>query len=213
MANLRRMHKAVSFTGRIATRKGGMLPAGSNTTGSGTNKGRLNENTARTIADALTWARIVSVVPITILAWYQLKWWVLAIYLVAALTDLLDGLFARRATPAATNVDLDGLADLLLSIMTLLWLWWLIPGFWPKYWLPYIPALVLLEVYMTTVRIRYPQMTVPHFEFGRFSMALFFLLLPVLIIWNDVPWFVHLVLILGTASKTQLAWAMTRARA
>jgi phosphatidylglycerophosphate synthase len=190
-----------------------MLPAGSNTTGSGTNKGRLEKDTARTIADALTWARIVSVVPITIAAWYGFKWWVFGLYIAAVLTDLLDGMFARRATPPATNVDLDGLADLLLSIMTLLWLWWLIPGFWPKYWLPYIPVLVLLEVYMTTVRIRYPQMTVPHFEFGRFSMALFFLLLPVLIIWDDVSWFVHLVLILGTVSKTQLTWAMARAPA
>jgi hypothetical protein len=49
---------------------------------------------------------------------------------------------------------------------------------------------------------------VPHFEFGRFSMALFFLLLPVLIIWGDVPLFVHLVFIIGTTSKAQLAWAM-----
>jgi phosphatidylglycerophosphate synthase len=189
---------------------GGMSPAGWNTTASGISNAGLDKNTARVIADALTWARIVSVVPITLLAWYELKWWVLALYAAAALTDLLDGMFARRAVPSTSTVDFDGLADLLLSIMTLLWLWWLIPGFWPKYWLPYIPVLVVLEIYMTTVRARYPQMSVPHFEFGRFSMALFFFLLPVLIIWGDVPWFVHLVLILGTASKAQLAWAMAQ---
>jgi phosphatidylglycerophosphate synthase len=170
----------------------------------------MNKDTARKIADGLTWARIVSVVPITVLAWYQLKWWVFGIYAAAALTDLLDGMFARRATPPAKEIDFDGLADLLLSVMTLLWLWMLIPGFVPKYWLPYLPLLVLLEVYMSTVRIRFPQLPIPHFEFGRIAMALFFFLLPVLIIWGDVTWFVHMVLIVGTASKVQLAWAIKR---
>jgi phosphatidylglycerophosphate synthase len=168
----------------------------------------MNKDTARKVADGLTWARVVSVVPITLLAWYELKWWVFALYIAASLTDLLDGMFARRAAPPATDIDFDGLADLLLSVMTLLWLWLLIPGFFPKYWLPYIPVLVLLEIYMISVRIRYPQLTIPHFEFGRIAMALFFLLLPVLIIWDDVTWFVHLVLILGTASKLQRTWAL-----
>ncbi len=36
----------------------------------------MNKDTARTVADALTWSRIWSVVPITMLAGYQLKWWV-----------------------------------------------------------------------------------------------------------------------------------------
>ena len=170
----------------------------------------MNKDTARKIADGLTWARIVSVVPITVLAWYELKWWVFGIYAAAALTDLLDGMFARRATPPAKDIDFDGLADLVLSVMTLLWLWMLIPGFVSKYWLPYLPLLVLLEVYMSSIRIRYPQLTIPHFEFGRNAMALFFLLLPVLIIWGDVTWFVHFVLIVGAASKIQLAWAIKR---
>ena len=170
----------------------------------------MNKDTARKIADGLTWARIVSVVPITVLAWYELKWWVFGIYAAAALTDLLDGMFARRATPPAKDIDFDGLADLVLSVMTLLWLWMLIPGFVPKYWLPYLPLLVLLEVYMSSIRIRYPKLIIPHFEFGRNAMALFFLLLPVLIIWGDVTWFVHLVLVVGAASKMQLAWAINR---
>jgi len=168
----------------------------------------LNKDTARTIADALTWARIVSVVPITVLAWYDFRWWVLGIYIAAALTDLLDGMFARRATPAATNIDFDGIADLIFRAMALVWLWLLAPWFFPKYWLPYLPVLVLLEVYMLSVRIRKPKMVVPHFAFGRFAMALFFTLLPVLIIWGDVPWFVHLVLIVATASTLQLTWAI-----
>jgi phosphatidylglycerophosphate synthase len=168
----------------------------------------MNKKTARKIADSLTWARVFSVVPITVLACYELKWWVFGLYIAAALTDLLDGIFARRGAPPATDIDFDGLADLLFSVMTLLWLWLLIPGFFPKYWLPYLPVLVSLEIYTISARIRYPQLTVPHLEFGRIAMALFCFLLPVLIVWDDVPWFVHLVFIIGTAGKIQLGLAV-----
>ena len=127
----------------------------------------MNKRSARKIADALTWSRIWAVIPITAFAFYQLKWWVFVLYIVAALTDLFDGMFARRAVPPATDIDFDGHADLLFSVMTLLWLWLLIPGFFPKYWLPYLPLLVLLEIYMISARIRYKNLIVPHLEFGR----------------------------------------------
>jgi hypothetical protein len=51
---------------------------------------------------------------------------------------------------------------------------------------------------------------VPHLRFGRFAMALFFSLLPVLLIWGDMSGFVHAVLIIGIASKIQLALAITQ---
>ena len=167
----------------------------------------MNKDTARTIADALTYGRIFSVVPLTVLAWYDLRWWFFGVYTVSALTDLLDGWFARRGAPPKNDTDLDGLADLLFTFACLLWFWLLIPGFVSKYWLPYVPIVVLLEIYMTTVRVRHKRYGVPHLQFGRFSMALFFFLLPVVIIWGDLPWFVHGVLIIGVAAKLQLAWA------
>ncbi len=167
----------------------------------------MNKDSARTLADSLTWSRIISIVPITVLAYFDLKWWVFGVYIASALTDLLDGMVARRAAPPRMDVDLDGIADLILSFSTLLWFWMLIPGFVSKYWLPYLPLLVSLEVYMSIVRVRHNRFGVPHLQFGRIAMALFFSLLPVLIIWGDVPWFVHAVLIIGVLSKVQLAWA------
>ena len=167
----------------------------------------MNPNTARTVADALTWSRILSVAPITMFAVLGLKWWVFGLYIAAALTDWFDGWFARRAAPPKSDTDLDGVADLVLSFTTLLWLWLLIPGFVSKYWLPYLPIFVVLECYMSWVRVRHKRYGVPHLQFGRFAMALFFFLLPVLIVWGDVTWFVHTVLIIGVASKLQLAWA------
>lgn len=166
----------------------------------------MNKNTARKIADSLTWARIWSAIPITIVAWLGLKWWVFGLYAAAAMTDLLDGKFARRATPPATNSDFDGKADILFSAMTLVWLWMLIPGFVTQYWFPYLPILLLVEVYLIAMRIIHSGIDIPHFEFGRWAMALFCFLLPVLLIFGDLPWFVHTVLIIGTASKLQLAW-------
>lgn len=170
----------------------------------------MDKDTARTIADSLTWARIFSVAPITIFAVYQFKWWAFGLYIAATLTDLLDGWFARRGAPPRNDVDLDGIADLILSFSTLLWFWLLIPGFVSNYWLPYLPILVLLETYMTVIRVRHNRYAVPHLQFGRFAMALFFTLLPVLIIWGDMPWFVHAVLIIGVASKLQLTWVFWR---
>lgn len=169
----------------------------------------MKPDTARIIADTLTWARIVSVVPITLLAWYEFRWWVFGLYIAAALTDLFDGIIARRASPPASDTDLDGLADLLFSAMTLVWLWLLVPYFFPQYW-GYFPVLVLLEIFMIPVRIRRPDLTVPHHQFGRFGMALFFFLLPVLILWGDVSWFVHLVLITGVAAKVHLGVTIIR---
>jgi len=166
----------------------------------------MNKQTARAIADSLTWARIWLALPITVLAWLDLTWWVLGLYIAAALTDLFDGMFARRATPPKSDVDLDGNADVVFSIMTLVWLWMLVPGFLEKYWLPYLPVLVAIQVYLSVAPLRYPGIPIPHFHFGRVIMVAYCSMLPVLLIWGDQPWFVHAVFILGTISKIQLAW-------
>ena len=166
----------------------------------------MDKTTARQIADALTWSRIWSVAPITLFAWYDLRGWVVGLYIVAALTDLADGYFGRRAGPPEKDTDFDGKADLLFSIMTLVWLWMLVPGFVEAYWLPYLPVLLAMEAYMVGVRVRSPETPIPHFHFGRFAMALFCFLLPVLLVFGHSPWFVHAVLVIGTASKMQLTW-------
>jgi phosphatidylglycerophosphate synthase len=90
----------------------------------------MDKATARRLADALTWSRIWSVIPLTMLAWYEQRWWFLGLYIAAALTDLADGYFGRRAAPPKSDADLDGNADILFSVLTLLWIWMLIPGFY-----------------------------------------------------------------------------------
>ena len=165
----------------------------------------MTPQTARKIADTLTWARVWGAVPATLLAWYGLQTWFVVVYVAMALTDLFDGMFARRATPAPPDRDFDGLADLLFSIMTLVWLWMLVPGFYARYMIVYLPVLIAIEIYHVSVRLRYPGLPVPHFEFGRRAMVLFCFLLPVLLVFGDQPIFVHLVFVIGTLSKLQLA--------
>jgi phosphatidylglycerophosphate synthase len=163
----------------------------------------MDKHIARTIADRLTWTRVWLCIPITALAWLDLKWWVFGLYIAAALTDFLDGKFARYAAPPKTDADLDGNADVVFSIMTLVWLWMLVPGFIEKYWLPYLPVLVPLQIYLSVAPLRFPDIKVPHFQFGRVIMVVFCFMLPILLVWGDQPWFVHSVFILGTISKLQ----------
>jgi hypothetical protein len=170
----------------------------------------MDKATARTLADGLTWARIWSVLPLTALAWFELRWWFLGLYMAAALTDWFDGFFGRRAAPPKSDADLDGNADILFSIMTLVWIWMLVPGFYQKYWFPYLPMLAMIQLYLWFAVIRLPALRSPHFQFGRFGMTVFCFLLPVLIVFGDQPWFVHAVFIIGTVGKLQLAWHFAR---
>lgn len=165
----------------------------------------MTRRTARKIADGLTWARVASVVPLTLLAVFDLTWWFFGVYVVAAFTDAFDGMFARNASRARYGAELDGRADVFFAIMTLLWIYMLIPGFYQHYGLPYLPAFVLLQGFLIYARIDEPGLVLPHLEFGRFAVFLFHTLLPVLIVAGDVPWFVYLVLFTSIVAKLQLA--------
>jgi len=171
----------------------------------------MDERIARKIADGLTWARVWGALPVTAAAWLELRWWFLALYIATAATDLLDGWFARRATPSPGGNDLDGKADVFFSIMTLVWIWMLVPGFYEKYGLIYLPVLFVIEVYLIAARLRYPALPIPHFQFGRVAMTIFCFLLPILLVFGDQPVIVHFVFVIGTASKLQLAWHIRNA--
>lgn len=166
----------------------------------------MNKTTARRVADGLTWVRVLSSIPITVLALLGLRWWVFAVYVAAALTDAFDGVYAQRATTAGYGADFDSRADVFFGVMTLIWILILIPNFYQVYWFPYLPAFVVLQGYLVLVRVREPGLILPHLNFGRFAVGLFHTLLPVLIVVGDVPWFVYLVLVSSIAAKAQLAW-------
>ena len=128
------------------------------------------------------------------------------VYIAAALTDAFDGIFARHAGKVRYGPEFDGLADVFFAVMTLVWIAFLLPDFFPQYWFPFLPAFVLTQGYLIIARIRQPELTLPHYEFGRFAVFLFNTLLPALIVVGAVSWFVHLVFAVSIAAKLQLIW-------
>jgi phosphatidylglycerophosphate synthase len=164
----------------------------------------MTPRTARRIADGLTWARVASAVPLTLLAAFDLTGWFFACYVAAAFTDAFDGIFARSATGTESSAELDGRADVLFAFMTLVWVYMLIPGFYQDYGIPYVPLLVVLQGYLIYARINDADLILPHLEFGRFAVFLFSTLLPVLIVAGDVAWFVHLAFVTAITAKLQL---------
>lgn len=166
----------------------------------------MNTARARTVADSLTWVRVFSVLPITALAVADLRWWVLGVYIAASLTDFFDGLFARRARPVHYGSSLDAYADVLFTMMSLLWIALLFPAFLQRYGLPLVLPLLLLQALLFWQRWRNPGVVVPHLPLGRLAMFVFCLLLPVLLVLGDVRWFVSTVFGIAIAAKAQLAW-------
>ncbi len=145
-------------------------------------------------------------VPITALVLLDLRMWVLGVYVLAALTDAFDGMFARHASQVERRPDFDGLADVFFAIVTLLWIQLLFPAFFVEYWFPYLPLLIATQGYLLLVRRLRPEIVLPHFEFGRFAVFLFNTLLPVLLVVGVVEWFVWLVFTVSIAAKLQLIW-------
>jgi cardiolipin synthase len=82
------------------------------------------DNGVRRLADALTWLRLVLAGPIVAVLFLGMAGWALALYLLAAATDFLDGRLARASgEPSALGVTLDPLADkvLVLTVLGALW--------------------------------------------------------------------------------------------
>jgi len=70
-----------------------------------------------TAANQLTLLRMVLIPPFAILLFYEYRGWALLVFLAASITDLLDGLIARRTGQKTTlGAWLDPLADKLLLV-------------------------------------------------------------------------------------------------
>jgi phosphatidylglycerophosphate synthase len=166
----------------------------------------VNTSSARNIADGLTWVRVFSAIPITLLAVADLRWWVFGVYIAAALTDLLDGLFARRARPARYGGAFDAYADVFFVMMTVIWLVMLFPGFLQRYGLTLVLPLVITQLALFVLRFVYSGLRVPHLPLGRVAMFIFCSLLPTLVVFGDTPWLVVVAFSIAIIAKLQLAW-------
>ena len=79
--------------------------------------GLLHEGGEVKLANIVTLSRLASILPILLLLASGHAEMALALYIVAALTDLLDGWLARRSTRASDfGARLDGVVDNIFSI-------------------------------------------------------------------------------------------------
>ena len=77
---------------------------------------------------------------------------------------------------------------------------------WPGETLAVLSVLFGIQLWLWFTQVRYPALGTPHFQVGRYMMALFFILLPVLIAFGDVEWIVHTVLTGSIVGKLRTVW-------
>ena len=104
----------------------------------------MNLTSKITLASYITCLRIILIVPIIYLSYFKLSlfnYFAFALFIIAGLTDYLDGYVARKTnTVSSLGALLDLLADKLLICVILIWLIFLIPSVWFT-----IPALVIIS--------------------------------------------------------------------
>lgn len=109
-------------------------------------------NSARRLADALTWLRLVLAAPIVAALLLGMPGWALALYLVAAATDFFDGRFARASgLPSTLGMTLDPLADKILVLTVLGTLW--AQGLLETIGVYAFVVILAREIIVTTLRI------------------------------------------------------------
>jgi uncharacterized protein len=125
-------------------------------------------------ADALTWSRILLAPALPVLAYLDMRLYMLVLFGLGLLTDILDGLLARRFKTATKNGhDLDIIADNIFAVSFMLALSISKPGIMRSY-APMI--LVVLTVSAVTQAISLLKMRKPvmaRTALGRFTAVLF----------------------------------------
>jgi phosphatidylglycerophosphate synthase len=111
-------------------------------------EGRVPRPALAWLPDALTHARLLALPVLWALALLRMPSTLAIAAAVAAFTDVLDGFLARRLGVASKKGGaLDSIADHLLSISLVTWLFMLRPGFFREEW----PVLMSWAVFALTV--------------------------------------------------------------
>ena len=152
--------------------------------------------------DILSWSRIALIIPISVLAYFRISGLFVLLYLLAVLTDFLDGFVARKLNISSANgAVLDGTADTLFGFFSVLWLNWFAAGVIDKY-LPFIiiaSFFVIGFMILSLVKIR--KILMPHLWSAKAASLLLFLLIPTEVLLGDIPLFTHLTWVMIVISR------------
>lgn len=156
-------------------------------------------------ANVLTWSRLASIVPLTVLAFLRLELAFILVYVLAIATDLFDGVVARAQRLASLRgAELDGTVDLAFAAAGLGWIFLFIPEIYLVYW-PHLLAVALsFIVFFAASWARLRKLAMPHLWLGKLSMFLFCLLLPTVILFGVASWMVWTVVLVVILSRIEM---------
>ncbi len=162
------------------------------------------------LADALTWTRLVAIIPISILFLAGMTEAAVIVYVIALATDLFDGMAARaNGTASARGARLDGIVDMIFTLGTVWWLTFIAPGLYVAYQ-PFALLVVLTFIIFAIVSYaRTRTLATPHLLSGKLSMATFTLLLPFIYWFGIRDWAISVVWVVAVLARIEaIAWVV-----
>ena len=155
-------------------------------------------------ANVLTWTRLVLIVPITATAYFQFKWVVLTLFLVAMATDYFDGFVARRTGVASdAGARFDSQVDNAMLPFFLVWLWLLFPTFFVAFGIPIALVVAFIAMQLFVAKWKLGSYTGLHLWSDKASAVGGFVLLPALIIFGLVPWLAWTVCVVSIIASVE----------
>lgn len=95
------------------------------------------------LADWVSYLRILIGIVLFYFAWTEQRVVFVLLFLLAGITDLVDGMLARKMGRTVFGSKLDGWADSFISISSIVWIWILAPTVLLKMW----PALAVFFIF------------------------------------------------------------------
>jgi phosphatidylglycerophosphate synthase len=139
----------------------------------------VREGGAVKLANVITLARLVSILPILLLLETGHSQMALELYIAAALTDLLDGWLARRSGRASDfGARLDGLVDNIFSVALLPFLLLAFPGLFARHPFALIVLFAGPLLYLVIAKVWTGSLMMFHFHSAKLGAALLFALWP-----------------------------------
>ncbi len=144
---------------------------------------------ALTVANQLTLLRMLLIPALVILVLYGMNGWALVVFIVAGVTDALDGVLARWwGQPTSLGALLDPMADKLLLISTFVVL--TLPGLdLPNHFPVWLTVLVIsrdviIVVTVAVVNFAVGRRTFPPSMLGKLATLIYILAIAILLLYN-----------------------------
>ncbi len=143
----------------------------------------LHEGGQMKLANLVTLARLVSILPIVVLLAFAHPRMAVAVYIVAALTDMVDGWLARRYAQASDfGARFDGIVDNLFSLATFPFLLLAFPGVGGRHPMALFVLFAVPLLYLVVARLWTGSLMMFHFLSAKLGALFLFALWPAMLI-------------------------------